>query len=179
MTVIFVILLAIVLMGAGLALELLRMNRAAPRFLDGETIQSYLSRPVSYEAMGRLFSKDDAEFVGTHPGAMRRWTTQRRQAMRLYLKQLRGDFQFSWSICRLLTPVSQDPDFGTMLVKQWIQFHLLYGMLTARCVLGYGSSTDQQVQTLVRSLSTLRTGAAGILGDANLIGPFETEAGRA
>ena len=178
MTVVFVILFAIVLMGAGLALELLRMNRAAPRFLDGETIQSYLSRPVSYEAMARLFSKDDAQFIGAHPGALRRWTTQRRQVMRLYLKQLRGDFQFSWSICRLLTPVSQDPDFGTMLIKQWIQFHVLYGTLTVRCVLGYGSSTDQQVQALVRSLSTLRTGAAEILGDA-IVGPFEPQGGQA
>lgn len=179
MTVVFVILFAIVLMGAGLALELLRMNRAAPKFLDGETIQNYLSRPVSYEAMGRLFSEDDFRFVGNHPGALRRWTMQRRQAMRLYLKQLRGDFQFSWSICRLLTPVSQDPDFGTMLVKQWVQFHTLYGVLTVRCVLGYGSSTDQQVQTLVQSLSALRTGAAGILDAANLVGPFVTQTGRA
>jgi hypothetical protein len=179
MTVVFIILFAIVLMGAGLARELLSMNRAAPSFLDGETIQDYLSRPVNYQAMGRLFSEEDCRFVGGHAGAMRRWTSQRRRAMRLYLKQLRADFQFSWSICRLLTPVSQDPDFATMLVKQWIQFHILYGVLNARCALGYGSSTDQQVQMLVRSLSTLRTGAAGILGDANLVASFGTQGGRA
>lgn len=167
MIVVYLILGLIVSTGVVLAVEMLRLGRATPKFVDPETIRGQLTKPFNYEAMGRLFSPEDARLTRADPRLYRRFRAERKKTMRLFLRQLRGDFVEAWSICRLLTPVSGDHDFAAMLMRRWLSFHLCYSLMTVGCALGLDWRVEGEVRKLVGSLTELREGARNILLSAD------------
>lgn len=79
---------------------------------------------------------------------------QNRRRLLLCLRQLRSDFQRAWSVCRLLAPLSSDPEFGSTLVKEMVSFHLLYGLTWVQ--VATGMRVDMRVRSLVNTVHALR-----------------------
>lgn len=163
MTIVLVLLGVILLIGLVMALELLRLSRATPQSLHPDKLQEEISNPAVYQPMSRLFSKQDFWFLASRkelpPGAARRLRRARWTVLSLYLRQMRHDFHRTWCLCRLLAPVSQDAEFGAMLLRQLLVFHGLYFLLRMRCVLGWYGYVEFDISNLVDVLNQLRLSA--------------------
>ena len=166
MTVVVLILGLILLGGAGMAWELLRLNRAQPEKMDPNDWASPL-REESYRPMIRLFASDDFALMTDRPDLAEKLTLARKHAMRLFLEQLRQDFMRAWTVCRLLTPVSDDPNFALSLLKQLVVFHGLFVVTQARCLWGFRAPLEVDVAPLVDSFAQLRRGAGELLQAAD------------
>jgi hypothetical protein len=135
----FLFLLFVAVIALGLALW-----RLGPGSRDTEVDLRVLTeaRPAcrTYEPLSRLFAAEDTEFLRrrtARPGALRRRLgRQRRRVLSLYLRQLSSEFREIWKICRLLAPMSNNPDFGALVTKQFLTFYGLYWTLQLRCLLG-------------------------------------------
>jgi hypothetical protein len=135
----FLFLLFVAFIALGLALW-----RLGPGSDDTEVDIRVLTeiRPAcrTYEPLSRLFAAEDTEFLQKHAarsGAFRRrLVRQRRRVLSLYLSQIRSDFHSVWKICRLLAPMSNNPDFGALVTKQLFTFYGLYWTLQFRCFIG-------------------------------------------
>ncbi len=162
MTIVVLILGLILLGGAAMAWELLRLNRAEPETIDPHAWASPM-REESYRPMVRLFARADLDAVVNRPDLIEKLVEGRKRTMRLFLSQLRGDFMRAWTICRLLTPVSDDPTFAFSLVRQLLVFHGLLVLTHARCLWAFQAPIEVDVTPLVDSFSQLRQGAAQLL----------------
>ena len=149
-----------------MAWELLRLDRAEPETIDPHAWASPL-REDSYRPMVRLFARADLDLVADRPDLAEKLVASRKKAMRLFLNQLRGDFMRAWTICRLLTPVSDDPTFAFSLVRRLLVFHGLFAMTQIRCLWAFRSPIEVDVAPLVDSFSQLRQGAAQLLQAAD------------
>jgi len=135
----FLFLLVVAVIALGLALW-----RLGPGSKDTEVDLRILTaaRPAcrTYEPLSRLFAGEDTEFLRKHAarsGAFRRrLNRQRRRVLSLYLGQLNSEFREVWKICRLLAPMSNNPDFGAQVTKQFFTFYGLYWTLQFRCFMG-------------------------------------------
>jgi hypothetical protein len=174
MTIVFVLLAVILMIGVSLALELLRFMHAAPKVLDAVRLSPKISEPETYRPMARLFSREDVGYLSSRPGFRTQMLSKLRRSrsaiMSRYLRQIHVDFQRTWSLCRLLAPVSHDPDFSALLVRQFIAFHGLYFLLQARCLVGYYGYIHLDVTSLVEVLARLRQGAERTLRSTNAPG---------
>ncbi len=135
----FLFLLFVAVIALGLALW-----RLGPGAKDTEVDLRVLTevRPAcrTYEPLSRLFAAEDTEFLRqrkSHSAALRRrLNRQRRRVLSLYLRQIRSEFHEVWKICRLLAPMSNNPDFGALVTKQYLTFYGLYWTLQLRCFAG-------------------------------------------
>lgn len=166
MTAVLLVLALIVLAGGVLAFELLHIDRRAPELLDFAAWQSRLGRPPAYASMVRLFSRSDADLLRETPELFEKLKSNRRKAMRLYLADIRADFQRAFTVCRLLTPVSNDADLTSRLLKSWVQFHLLYAGLQVRGSLGYSTPLVKESKVMLEAVEGLRREAHLLLQQA-------------
>lgn len=162
---VFVALLGVLLVvGIGIAAEIVRSSTVTPASADAASLRAAMDRLASYEPMRRLFSAADEDLVQeADPGLGSRLQLARRKAMRLYLRQLRQDFMHLWSVCRMLAPVSQDQDFVVKLVRQLIQFHAMFFVLRVRTATGFWRSVDSDLERMSDMLSGLRAEGNGLL----------------
>lgn len=157
------ILILILVVGIALAVELLKMARTAASPADPTSLHRAIERLGEYRPMQRLFSEADLRKVEGFPELEADLRQHRRRAMRLYLGSLRRDFMTVWSACRLLAPVSDDPNFVMNLVRNLAQFHFLVAALRLRCAVGHWSAVDADLSRLTDALSGMRDQAAGLL----------------
>jgi hypothetical protein len=135
----FLFLLFVAVIALGLALW-----RLGPGSKDTEVDLRVLTeaRPAcrTYEPLSRLFAAEDREFLRRHKGNSGAWrrrlARQRRLVLSLYLRQIRSEFHEVWKICRLLAPMSNNPDFGALVARQFLMFYGLYWALQFRCFIG-------------------------------------------
>ena len=159
-----VLILGLILaVGLVLAFELMKMSGSVATSPDASSLHRALERLDTYQPMSRLFSTTDFEDVRSQPELLSSLRSQRKKAMRLYLRQLRSDFMQVWSACRMLAPVSTDPEFGMNLVRNFVTFQMCVIALRVRCRLGYWKSVDQDVSRLARSLAGIQTQASTLL----------------
>ena len=170
MTTLVIILGFLAVIAALMAFELLSLQRVTPTMLDPTVLKHELSGLDAYRPMARLFSKDDVEYLSSRTGAsakmQRKLRSSRRKAMLLYLGEVRRDFRLTWGICRFLAPFSQDPDFGTLLVKQLVVFYGLYLAVSVRCLAsswGYGGALAPAIGNLVDVVASMHRAAIGAL----------------
>lgn len=164
MSIVIFLLAVIVLAGVVLAAELLR-PAAAPRRLDPALLQADQSFYASYEPMRRLFSEQDIESLrraGRLDLASKLFQSRRR-VMRIYLRRLRSDYLRLWSICRLLTPITEEEGFTSRLIRQYVRFHMLYAAIEIRCALGLFANSNQDIERLTELLAQMKHETAGLL----------------
>lgn len=165
MTTILLLLGGILVIGIALALELLRLSRA-PLSLPSAGLRQELTDPAVYRPMARLFSQPDLQFVASRHASRssrRRLRRARCEVMALYVRQMRGDFQRIWSLCRLLAPVSHDPELSVLLIRQFVIFHALCLLLQLRCLAGWYGRSGFEITSLVGVLNHLRLSANSAL----------------
>ena len=153
----------ILAVGLVLAFELVKMSDSSAESPDAVSLHRALDRLATYRPMSRLFALTDFEDVRSQPELISSLRSQRKKAMRLYLRQLRSDFMQVWSACRLLAPVSTDPDFGFNLIRNLVTFQLFVSALHVRCFLGYWGSVDQDLNRLASTLTGLQSQATTLL----------------
>jgi hypothetical protein len=117
----------------------------------------------NYQPLTRLFSREDLDFLpaqaGFRQGMQRRLRRERRRAFFLYLRQMRRDFQNLWVHCRALAALSSNPDFASLITRQFVVFHSLYFVLWGQCWIGSLVPVSVDVEGLVAALEQLRQGA--------------------
>jgi hypothetical protein len=94
----------------------------------------------NYNPVSRLFDGRDLQFLltqrGWQPAMKTRLRRERREVLSLYLSQARAEFRGTWSYWRATAPTSDDPEFASAMVKQFLAFHALYAVLRVHCLLG-------------------------------------------
>ena len=167
MTIVFVLLSLVLLIGLAVAWELLRVRRAAENDLDPGLLQAKLASLHVYDPMRRLLCDDDFAFVhgqeGVSSRAKRRFRRGRRKATAAYLKDIRSDFNRIWTVCRLLSPLNPDPNFSTALLGQWVVFHSYYLVAQGCCHVGCLCWMPLDFSGLTRNLKQLGTMASDTL----------------
>ena len=162
MTTLLLITLSLVLALAVLGWTLWRLS-AQPTEVDLRALTDARPACRTYEPLSRLFSAEDCAFLRSQPGYSRaigrRLRRQRRQVLSLYLRQIRAEFTQVWNICRLLAPVSSNPDFGAHVMKQFVIFHGLYWILQLRCMAGGLLPVHADPANLVAAFRQLELGA--------------------
>lgn len=140
MTVVLVALGFVLLLGLGVAYELLRWGRVSSSEVDVSVFDQELSGPESYEPMSRLFAERDFDYVERNTSLGWVWSGKirrtRYRVLSLYMTDLRCEFMKTCSICRLLAPMSPDPEFAFSLIRRLIQFHFTYFAVKWACWLG-------------------------------------------
>ena len=172
MTFIVLVLLFTLAFGILLAAELLRAGRDGREQTFAESAAS--SRVVSLEQLQRVLDDDDAQYLKVHPGLARKHRKDRRRVVRAYLQAMRQEFMRVFGVCRLLAPVSRDPDFVSQLARSFFVFHSAYfalwigswtGVSLSRFRLANLSGTVQQLRaqadSLLHSDAALSAGSAG------------------
>ncbi len=81
----------------------------------------------------------------------------------LYLREVRTDFRRVWSFCRALIPMSRNPEFGSLVMQQFVVFYGLYTALRLRCLLGTFIYVRADTVDLVASLQRLQQGARAVV----------------
>jgi hypothetical protein len=168
---IFLLLGGILVIGLALAAELLRVSGAGGRPVDPARWRRELTDAVGYRPMSRVFAAADFLFLtgwGADRAMRRRLRRSRAEVMTLYLRQLRGDFQRVWALCRLLAPFSHDSNLSILLVRQFVLFHCLYFLLRLRCLTGWYGSAEGDIAILFRVLSQIRSKARKALQSSQI-----------
>lgn len=167
MTIVFVLLSLILVIGLAVGWELLRVRRAAEDDLDPEQLLAKLSGLHVYDPMRRLLGDEDFVFVHSQEVLSardkRRFRWRRRKAAAAYLRDIRGDFNRIWTVCRLLTPLNPDPNFSTVLLRQWVVFHGYYTVAQGCCCIGCLGWLPLDFSGLTRNLKQLGTMASDTL----------------
>jgi hypothetical protein len=127
----------------------------------------------SYDPVSRLLDKEDFAAVAEHADLADRLRNSRDATMRLYLRQIRGEFLQVWDVCRLLAPISPDPAFASRLTRQYWSFHVAYVSVYAQCLLPAMMPASSAADRLVSALSDLREQARDLLAasDSALAAP--------
>ncbi len=140
---------------AGLGRALWRQRKPASPFLPPDW-QSVVSRnPVleTYAPLNRLFRNEDFAFLTAQRDLRRQLRRQRRNILRLYLKQLRADFENVYRVCRLLAVTANEPGFAARITRRALRIHSLLLILRLRCWLGWTGSVAEQATSLVEAFS--------------------------
>jgi hypothetical protein len=150
-------------LGAGTALVLRRLLRpavsgAAPATPDAILAPGRSARE-SYRPMYRLFSAGDFSFLSGQPDLRGRLRRQRVRVMRLYLRQLRVDFEELYALARALVPTSLDSSFASHITLQALRFHGLMLAVEMRCAVGWFLPVQVGTGGLVEALDRLREAA--------------------
>jgi hypothetical protein len=109
-----------------------------------------------------LFEDRDYFPVQQLPGGAASGPKDRGRLMRMYLKRLRGDFLTAWVVCRLLAPVSQEPDPMRKLFRYWLSFHWLFVRVWVTTYAGQSAQAAGQVHRLAAVFGDLRQWASAL-----------------
>ena len=152
-------------MAITLGLCLVDLSRYDPHDLDKpDELFVEFSNLDGYAPMARLFARADFDFLrNSPPQLIRKLRRNRRRAMGLFLGEVRRDFYRAWSVCRLLSPMSDDPDLPAMLFRQLAVFHILYFRLRLRCLVCCNEHVVVDIEKLVEALWGLQTSATQVL----------------
>ncbi len=164
MTILWVILAVVVALGAGLAIVLRRLLRPDTAGSASHSMADLLSSgrraPETYRPMTRLFAEQDFAFLSGWPGSdgtlVRRLRRQRAGVLRLYLRELRADFQRLHGFARALVPTSADPEFAATVFQCALRFHALWALVALRCSLGWFVPLRAETTALVAAMDRLR-----------------------
>ena len=126
MTVPIVLFALVLAMAVGLALELLCLARAAPKLEEGSALANQTPDPKRYQVITRLLAHDSRS---ARRGSFAR---ARRRLLRRHLRRTKNDFLRTWSLCRLLAPYIEDPEFGVRLFRELFSFYGLYTAIWLR-----------------------------------------------
>ena len=156
-----IILFALVLvMAVGLALELLCLSRATPKLEEGSALANQAPDPKRFQVIGRLLRRDDGSAVRG------RFAKARRKLLRRHLRSTKNDFLRTWSLCRLLAPYIQDPDFGDLIFRELFSFYGLYASLWVRHLSHNRISPRLDALELLALMDRISDAAQSALGDA-------------
>ncbi len=170
----FIVLILLFTLGFGivLAAELLRSR-------GGDPHQSSLAigtdRAVSFEPLERLVDKERSALLDSNPELARKYGANRRKVLRAYLHELRSEYMRAFEVCRLLAPVSQDPNFVTTLMRSYVLFHLSYCGLWIRCNTGVAINPGR-ILDLRQPLEQMRSQAIELL-DVDAAATVQSSAG--
>jgi hypothetical protein len=150
----------LLVVAAVIGMELVQLFSGSRRPSDLHELKMQYASQDFYRPIERLFSDEDERFLANRGvlSAERRGQLHRARCrvMRLYLQQFRQDFQEAWSVCRLLAPFSEDPNFGVMLLKQLATFYRLYSLAQVRVFMHAYRPADLGVNELVDALRQVR-----------------------
>ncbi|MBI3665619.1 MAG: hypothetical protein HY236_05230 [Acidobacteria bacterium] len=171
MTTLMLLLGAVLALGVGVGLTLRRLYRpaASPGVASAHelTLALTCSPQETYRPMSRLFAEQDFAFLAGQPGSgtglVKRLRRQRRGALRLYLREMRADFQRLYALCRLLARNSKDPSFATLVTQQALSFYSLFLILQLRCALGWFLHVRVDTVDLVTAFDRLAQAARASL----------------
>ena len=140
MTTLLLVMGFLVLAVAGIGLGLWQMVRLSRHGRRTEPELAQQAPLRNYGPMSRLFDGRDLQFLlsqrGWRPGMKTRLRRERREVLSLYLRQARAEFRRVWANWRAIAPSSDDPEFASVMVKQFLAFHSLYAILKLQCLLG-------------------------------------------
>jgi len=168
MTILLLLLGSVIGVGTGLAVLLWRLSRTGPvdelAARDFQRLAPTGSALDSFEPMCRLFLEEDFSFLasqaGRGPGTARKLRRERRQVLRLYLRELRAEFRGVYKLCRLLAPTSQDPNFAASITRMALSFNSLFALVQLRCALGWFLPVSLETADLVAAFDSLRQAAS-------------------
>ncbi|HYM13608.1 MAG TPA: hypothetical protein VEU62_22900 [Bryobacterales bacterium] len=152
----------------GAVATLRRLHRVAQEGITAAVEAQILSPTRSaletYQPMGRLFAEGDVRFLNrSRPDLVKRLRRQRQQVLRLYLRELRADFERVYAFCRSLAPRSADPNFAALITQQAFSFYGLFLILHVRCTLGWFLHVRIDTMDLVGAFDRLRQAAQATL----------------
>ncbi|HUG82126.1 MAG TPA: hypothetical protein VML01_10710 [Bryobacterales bacterium] len=164
LTLILVLLMLVALAGALRRLGRVELDERPPGCLDpldGSTSAG------TYRPLSRLFSAEDSAFLGRFGDRGKKLAARlgpaRGRVLRLYLRQIRADFDGVWLLARQVAPQSPDPDFGFLIAKQCMIFHAVLALVYVRSWLGWRTPVPLHVVGLVNSLDAFRSGVRAVL----------------
>ena len=160
MTIALILLAVVGSVAIVLAMELTHLFGRGPRIEDLPQLARKLAAHEKYQPVERLFDEADVRFLRTrsrNAGALENGLRlSRARVMRSYLQTFRDDFHEAWSLCRLLAPFSEDPNFGVTLVKQLATFYGLYGSIQFQMLVYAYKPGTADLSELVHALRQVR-----------------------
>jgi len=162
----FAVLAAILALGSLLSRS---RRRLSPQEAANE-LRELTAQPLAdaaYRPLHRLFSPDEFKFLsgekGFRPEMKRRLRKQRRKVMALYMRRLRSEFDTVRQLCRALVPVSEDPNFGILVTRQLLAFHVLYWGIHLRSLLSSWGMAQVDAAPVLAPLRTLQEAGRRVL----------------
>ena len=147
-----------------------------PHPVEGGDILDSLASAEAYRPLGRLFSAEDSAFLRGFGSRGRRLAQNlgsgRSRVLRLYLRQIRKDFHGLWRLARELAPRSSNPEFGALVTKQWITFHVVLALVHVRSWFGWHLAVPVHVDGLISSLEDLRRSVVVVVDDLDSSTPL-------
>jgi len=164
MTTLVLLLTLVMAIGVGVAVMLNRLLRAGSSrpLAESAIVATVGSGLQTYQPMNRLFAEEDFHFLAGLPqgeGLRTQLRRQRQRVLRLYLRELRADFERLYGWCRQLAPRSQDPNFATLITQQAAAFYGLLLVVHVRSTLGWFLPVRVDAGELVRVFDQLRQAA--------------------
>ncbi len=163
LTLVLILLMLAVLVGSMRRLG--RGDRNTPS-LDREDVLEAGASAKTYRPLNRLFSAEDSAFLRGfgHRGTKLTWRlgSARSRVLRIYLRQIRADFDNVWRLACRLVPHSSNPNFGSWIVKQWIMFHAVLMLVYVRSWLGSRIPMPIHAAGLVNALEAFRSGVRAV-----------------
>ncbi len=144
---------------AGLVRALWRQRKpATPATLaDWQSLTSRGPVLDTYAPLNRLFRQEDFAFLAAQPAArrelLRRLRRERWNVLRLYLKELRADFENVYRICRRLAVTSEEPGFAALITRHALRIQVLLLALHLCCWFRWTGSLEVQATNLVAAFS--------------------------
>src|SRR5690606_15649595 len=92
----------------------------------------------------------------------RKLASNRRRVVLAYLRELRHEFMRAFSICRLLAPVSPDPNFIATVTRACVSFHVAYFAMYMSSATGL-SLNPERMTNLMQPLDEMRSRASALL----------------
>ena len=156
----FIVLVLLFTLGFGLLLaaELLRARKTD----DGSPLGHGADSMVQFGPLERLMLQQDEALPQECDAPARKLDSRQRRVLRTYLRELRSEFLRAFGVCRLLAPVSHDPDFLSTLLRSYAAFHISYGYMWVGCMTGIRVSADQ-LEGLKQPLNLMRSRATELL----------------
>lgn len=150
----------VVAVGVGWALW--RLQKRVPEAVlpDCGYSTSGCSACETYSPLSRLLAADDFVFLAAHfgsrPEMAGRLRRERRNVLRLYLRQLRADFRELHGICRALAARGEDPALAAAVSREALKFHRQMVILRVHFFLGWSGRVRADIMPLVKALDGLR-----------------------
>ncbi len=153
-----------------MAFELLRPAKQEEGGLDLDALRRDYARPDPYAPMARLLGDDEEAFLREQSASCEHLRSklrkQRRKAVRLYVKRMGADFDSTWRLCKLLAPISEDPNFVVRLGSAALRFHILHALVRVTLAIGADGFVRTRVSELTAIGSDLRSTAHTLLDSA-------------
>ncbi len=120
-------------------------------------------RAAAYRPMNRLLAEEDFCFLRglaqLRPGLVRRLRQTRVAVLRLYLWEMRADFDRLHALCRALATQSTDPNLGALMTKEVLRFYGQFGLLYAASFLPWYFDSRLRAMKLAEALARLEQSA--------------------